>query len=300
MDGAPLARNESTNSGDEQGAARARSLTGLDLAVDHRPLDRLIPYARNARTHSEAQVAQIAASIREWGWTNPILVDGENGVVAGHGRLLAARKLGLATVPVIELSGLSEADKRAYVIADNRLALNARWDETLLAAEVADLAALGVDLTLAGFEPGELDDLLAHPGGQPSFPDDAPPPPETPVSRPGDLWRMGEHRLLCGDATRVEDLQRVLDGGLADLVFTDPPYNVAYEGKTSRRMTIANDALGSAFSAFLEASCRAMLQVTKGALYVCMSSAEIGTLKRAFEEAGGHWSTFVIWSKNAS
>src|SRR3954463_14424246 len=152
MDGAPLARNESTNSGDERGPQRARSLTGLDLAGNHRPLDRLIPYARNARTHSEAQIAQIAPSIREWGWTNPILVDGENGVIAGHGRLLAARN-GLATVPVIELAGLSEPAKRAYVIADNRLALNAGWDEALLAAEVADLAALGVDLTLAGFEP---------------------------------------------------------------------------------------------------------------------------------------------------
>src|SRR4051812_27312392 len=267
MDGAPLARNESTNSGDEQGAARARSLTGLDLAVDHRPLDRLIPYARNARTHSEAQVAQIAASIREWGWTNPILVDGENGVVAGHGRLLAARKLGLATVPVIALSGLSEADKRAYVIADNRLALNAGWDEALLAAEVADLTALGVDLGLAGFEAAEIDDLLAGESASP-FPDAAPPPPERPVTRPGDLWRLGEHRLLCGDATQVEDLRRVLGGGLADLVFTDPPYNVAYEGKTKKKLTLANDDLGRDFPAFLGASCRAMLSVTKGALYI--------------------------------
>src|SRR3954447_13249467 len=141
MESLPEAPHESTNSGVGGPPGRARGLTGRDLAVDHRPLDRLIPYARNARTHSDAQVAQIAASIREGGWTNPILVDGENGVIGGHGRLLAARKLGLATVPVIELSGLSEAAKRAYVIADNRLALNAGWDEALLAAEVADLTA---------------------------------------------------------------------------------------------------------------------------------------------------------------
>src|SRR3954463_7748254 len=143
MDGAPLARNESTNSGDERGPQRARSLTGLDLAGNHRPLDRLIPYARNARTHSEAQIAQIAPSIREWGWTNPILVDGENGVIAGHGRLLAARKLGMHDVPVIKLAGLSAAQKRALIIADNKLALNAGWDNELLGLELASLGEVG-------------------------------------------------------------------------------------------------------------------------------------------------------------
>jgi DNA modification methylase len=260
-------------------------------------VENLIPYARNARTHSDAQVAQIAASIREFGWTNPVLVDGGNGVVAGHGRVLAARKLGLGSVPVIELSGLSEAQRRAYVLADNRLALNAGWDEEMLGAEVADLVALGVDIDLTGFRAGEIEKLLAGQGG-PSFPDEAPEPPEDPVSRPGDLWLLGEHRLLCGDATKLEGLQRVLGGGLADMVFTDPPYNVAYEGKTARKLTIANDALGADFRAFLEASCRAMLQVTKGAVYICMAVSEGGTLKQAFEAAGGHWSTFIIWSKN--
>ena len=290
------ARDHSTNSGAECGESR---LAGLDLAIEHRTIESLIPYARNARTHSDRQIGEIAASIRAFGWTNPILVDGENGVIAGHGRLLAARKLGLAIVPVIELSGLSEPERRAYVLADNKLALNAGWDEAMLAAEVADLVALGVDLDLAGFEAVEIEKLLEQHGAGESFPDEAPPPPEHPVSRPGDLWRLGEHRLLCGDATRLEDLRRVLDGGLADLVFTDPPYNVAYEGKTAKKLTIANDALGAGFGAFLQAACGAMLQVTKGSLYICMSSSEIGTLKDAFEAAGGHWSTFVIWSKNA-
>jgi DNA modification methylase len=259
----------------------------------------LIPYARNARTHSDAQVAEIAASIRAFGWTNPILVDGENGVVAGHGRLLAARKLGLDEVPVIELQGLSEPERRAYVLADNKLALNAGWDDAMLAAEVADLQALGVDLSVAGFGEAELGAILDGAGEGASFPDEAPPPPMRPVTRPGDLWRLNEHVLLCGDATTAEEVERALQGQLADMVFTDPPYNVAYEGKTARKLTIANDALGAEFPAFLEAACRAMLPATKGALYICMSSSEIGMLKRAFEAAGGRWSTFVIWAKNA-
>ena len=200
---------------------------------------------------------------------------------------------------MIELAGLSEAEKRAYVLADNKLALNAGWDEDLLAAEVADLRALGVDLELTGFGAGEIDDLLARSGDAPAFPDEAPPPPADPITRPGDLWLLGNHRLLCGDATRVEDLRRVLDGRLADLIFTDPPYNVAYQGKAGSRRTIANDDLGAGFASFLQAASSAMPPMCKGALYICMSSAEIGTLKSAFEEAGGHWSTFVIWSKNA-
>jgi DNA modification methylase len=276
-----------------------RTLDGADLRIERRPVASLIPYARNARTHSDAQVAEIAASIRAFGWTNPILVDGENGVVAGHGRLLAARKLGLDEVPVIELHCLSEAERRAYVLADNKLALNAGWDEAMLAAEVADLQALGVDLSVAGFGEAELGAILDAAGDGSSFPDEAPAPPAKPVTRPGDLWRMHEHVLLCGDATCAEDVKRALQGQLADMVFTDPPYNVAYEGKTAKRLTIANDALGAGFPAFLDAACRAMLPATKGALYICMSSCEIGTLKRAFEAAGGRWSTFIIWAKNA-
>jgi DNA modification methylase len=290
---------QSTNSGVDIGISG--HIAGEKLAIERRSVEMLIPYARNARTHSDAQVAQIAAAIREFGWTNPILVDGDNGVIAGHGRLLAARKLGLGEVPVIELANLSAAQKRAYVLADNKLALNAGWDDEMLAAEVADLTELGCDLNLAGFAAGEIDKLLDlhQQGGAPSFPDEAPAPPAIPVTQPGDLWVMGEHRLLCGDATRPEDVATVLGGGLADMAFTDPPYNVAYVGKTSDRMTIQNDALGAGFPAFLEDACKAMLGVTKGALYICMSSSQIGVLKTAFEAAGGHWSTFVIWSKNA-
>lgn len=273
------------------------SAVARDLAVSWRPVTDLIPYARNARTHSDAQVAQVAASIREFGWTNPILVDGDNGVVAGHGRLLAARKLRLDTVPVIELAGLSEAQRRAYILADNKLALNAGWDEALLAAEVADLRALGVDPGLAGFDVGEVEELLASLQEGQEFADEAPAPPATPVTRTGDVWLLGAHRLVCGDATKAADVETALGGVLADMVFTDPPYNVDYRGGAHR--AIANDDLGSGFGAFLLAACSAFVPVTKGGIYVCMSSSELATLKAAFEAAGGHWSTFVIWAKNA-
>ena len=254
------------------------------------PLADLIPYAKNARTHSEAQVAQIAASIGEFGWTNPVLVDGDNGIIAGHGRVLAARKLKTTEVPVIELAGMSEARKRAYILADNKLALNAGWDDIMLAAEVADLTTMGVDLDLAGFDAAEVSKLidLHNLGDAASFPDEAPAPPETPVTRPGDLWLLGEHRLLCGDATEAEDVSRALNGGLADMAFTDPPYNVSYQDKAGSHRKIANDALGSEFAPFLQAACTTILSSTKGAIYICMSSSEIGTLKAAFEAAGGH------------
>ena len=182
-----------------------------DLAIEYRPLASLIPYARNARTHSEAQVALIAGSIREYGFTNPVLVDGDSGIIAGHGRVLAARKLGLASVPVIELAHLSEAQKRAYVLADNRLAEQAGWDRELLALEVADLTDLGIDLATLGFEAAELDQLLRSGAPDPRE-EDTPEPPAIPVSQAGDLWLLGRHRLLCGSATDPADVARLLGG----------------------------------------------------------------------------------------
>jgi DNA modification methylase len=276
-----------------------------DLQIAWRPLGELIPYARNPRTHTDAQVAQIAASIREFGWTNPVLVDGANGIIAGHGRVLAARKLGLERVPVIELARMSEPQKRAYVLADNQLALNAGWDEALLRLELADLSELGFDLGLIGFGAGELERLLAGDSRVGlTEDDDAPELPEQAITRRGDLWIMGEHRLLCGDATVLADVERVLDGRLADMTFTDPPYNVAYGASAKDRMRgnkrkILNDDLGSGFVAFLHDACVNILSVTKGAVYVCMSSSELHTLQRAFTAAGGKWSTFVIWAKHA-
>jgi len=189
----------------------------------------LIPYVGNARTHSDAQVAQIAASIREFGFTNPILVDGTNGVIAGHGRLLAARKLGMTVVPVIELAHLTDAQKRAYVLADNKLALNAGWDLDLLRLELGALQDAGFDLDLVGFDAGELDALFAVPTAGRTDPDDVPDVPENPVTRPGDIWLLGRHRLICGDATDGAVAERLLDGVRPHLMVTDPPYGVDYD-----------------------------------------------------------------------
>jgi DNA modification methylase len=199
-----------------------------DLAVEYRPIGELIPYARNARTHSEAQVAQIAGSIREFGFTNPVLVDGEAGIIAGHGRVLAARQLGMDRVPCIELAHLSPAQRRAYIIADNKLALNADWDPELLKLEMADLAEMQFDLSLTGFSEGELAGLLNTSEGL-TDPDDAPEPPAHPVSELGDLWLLGRHRVLCGDCTVATDVERVLAGVQPHLMVTDPPYGVSYD-----------------------------------------------------------------------
>jgi DNA modification methylase len=219
------------------------------LAVDYRSVEALVPYARNARTHSEAQVALIAGSIREYGFTNPVLVDGEHGIIAGHGRVMAARKLGLAEVPVIELAHLSGTQKRAYILADNRLAEQAGCDRELLALEVADLADLGIDLGSLGFEAAEIDALLHDSAPEPRE-EEAPESPETPVSRPGDLWILGRHRLICGDATDSATVARLLDGVTPHLMVTDPPYGVDYDpawrnaagaAKTRRTGKVAND-----------------------------------------------------------
>ncbi len=197
-------------------------------AVDMCLVADLVPYARNARTHSEAQVARIAGSIREFGFNNPVLVDAESGIIAGHGRVLAARKLGLERVPVIELTHLSEAQKRAYVLADNRLAEQAGWDREMLGLELADLSELGIDLGDIGFEGAELDALLDHGAGDPKE-EETPEAPDVPVSRPGDLWQLGAHRLMCGDATDATAVALLLNGVTPHLMVTDPPYGVMYD-----------------------------------------------------------------------
>lgn len=206
------------------------------LNVEYRKVETLIPYARNPRTHTDEQVAKIAASIVEYGWTNPILVDGENGIIAGHGRLAAARKLGLTEVPVIELAHLSPTQKRAYVISDNRLALDAGWDEEMLALELAELSVAGYDLALTGFDDAEIEQLLAtdvavgdesgdeQESVEPDATDDVPATPATPVSRPGDVWQIGAHRLICGDATDPAVVRTLMAGEQAALCFTSPPY----------------------------------------------------------------------------
>jgi DNA modification methylase len=201
-----------------------------DLKVRYRPVAELIPYAKNSRTHSDAQVAQIAASIREFGWTNPVLVDAEAGIIAGHGRVLAARKLGLTEVPTIEIGHLTPAQRRAYVIADNKLAENAGWDSDLLKLELGALNDEGFDLSLIGFGLEELEKLLAPDGTEGlTDPDDVPEAPAHPVAVAGDVWLLGRHRIVCGDSTSADDVAKALNGVKPHLMVTDPPYGVEYD-----------------------------------------------------------------------
>jgi len=219
-------------------------------------IEKLIPWARNPRTHSDAQIAQIASSIVEFGFNNPILVDTNSGIIAGHGRLLAARKLGLKEVPVIVLDHLTEAQKRAYVIADNQLALNAGWNDELLGIELAALQQEDFDLSLIGFEDDELARLLAAQDAVAGLTDEdaVPELPQTPVSMTGDLWFLGDHKLLVGDATNKDDVAKLMAAETADLIFTDPPYNVDYTGYTEEKLTIKGDRMSDEeFKQFLEA-----------------------------------------------
>ena len=282
------------------------SLSWLADKIEPWPTARLVPYARNARTHSDAQIAQIAASIAEFGFTNPILAGSDGVIVAGHGRLAAAQKLGIETVPVVVLDHLTPTQRRALVIADNRIAENAGWDEAMLQIELAALQEDSFDLSLTGFDADALADLLAGEettnDGQ-TDDDVVPAIPETPISRPGEVWVCGEHRVLCGDATDADSYTRLLADEPMDMVFTDPPYNVNYANSAKDKMrvkerAILNDNLGEGFYDFLLAALTPTLAHCRGGVYVAMSSSELDTLQSAFRAAGGKWSTFIIWAKN--
>ena len=276
------------------------------LSLQYKPLEMLIPYARNARQHSDAQVAQIAASIREFGWAAPIIVDAQSNVIAGHGRLLAARKLGLAEVPVVSLDHLSDTQRRALILADNKIAENATWDEAVLGVELAALSEAGFELGLTGFSQDEWERLiegdLSDEKGL-TDEDAVPEVSEHAVAKPGDIWILGDHKLLCGDATKADDFKALLGDELVDMTFTDPPYNVNYANTAKDKMRgknrpIMNDNLGEGFGSFLFDACDNILARTKGAVYIAMSSSELDTLQGAFRAAGGKWSTFIIWAKN--
>jgi DNA modification methylase len=267
------------------------------------PIDKLVPYTRNPRTHSEAQIAQIAASIAEFGFNNPILVDTKAGIIAGHGRLLAARKLQLTEVPVIVLDHLTDAQKRAYVIADNQLALNAGWDEALLAAELAALQQEDFNLGLIGFEDEELALLLAAQDTAEGLTDEdaVPELQETPISVLGDLWILEDHRLLVGDATDTDAVAKLMAGAPADLVFTDPPYNVGYEGYTEDRLTIKGDRMSDVdFKKFLESAFGSYRTIVKpgASMYVCHSSSWQREFQDALEAADFEVRCQLIWAKN--
>jgi len=238
----------------------------------------LIPYANNPRTHSDQQVAQVAASIQEFGFNNPILIDEHNSIIAGHGRLAAAQKLDLKLVPTITLEGLSEAQRKAYVIADNKLTENGGWDYDLLAVEIERLKELDVDIDLTGFDPTELDTIL-----EPEVvegltdEDEVPEAPEVPITKRGDVWILGNHRLMCGDSTSIDDVDKLMAGQKADMVFTDPPYGVEYEGghnKKKRQQIIADNLQGDDLTdLFYEAlSCAVTSTKDGAAFYVWFAS----------------------------
>lgn len=271
--------------------------------VEQWPIDKLIPYAKNSRTHSEEQVAQIAASIKEWGFTTAVLVDESGSIIAGHGRLMAARKLGLTSLPVMVAKDWSDAQKRAYVIADNKLAINAGWDNDLLALELGELGDLGFDLELTGFTDEEIKALMPVDVTEGlTDPDEAPPLPDNPVTRPGDVWVMGKHRLLCGDSTSVDDLAKLCENQAVDMWLTDPPYNVAYEGGTKEKLTIKNDSMGDdQFRQFLRDAYTAADTVMKaGAVfYIWHADSEGYNFRGAAKDAGWTVRQCLIWKKSS-
>jgi DNA modification methylase len=273
------------------------------LKVVYRPIASLVPYGKNSRTHSDAQIDQVAGSIKEFGWTNPILLDGKGGVIAGHARLEAAKRMGLADVPCIELAGLSEAQKRAYVIADNRLALSAGWDTALLSLELMDLKGLDFDLSLMGFDELELAELM-NPQQGPGLtdPDEVPEAPKVPVTVSGDLWLLGRNRILCGDSTSVTAIEKLMDGSKAGLFATDPPYGVAYnvENGSGNFGAIANDENdGPKLQAFLEECFRSWLLFLdeKAAWYLWHAQMTQGFFAAAAAAADILIHRQIIWVK---
>lgn len=279
------------------------------MLVEAIKTDALIPYARNAKLHDDAQVAQISASIREFGFNNPVLIDVDNGIIAGHGRVLAARKLGLADVPCIRLGHLTDIQRRAYIIADNRLAeTGGGWDSDLLALELEDLQDLDFDLELTGFDEDELNRLLGLTEEEPAVdgltdPDEAPEVQAEAITQPGDVWICGKHRLLCGDSTRLDDVERLLGPGvLVDLLLTDPPYNVAYEGATKDKLTIKNDAMGDEqFRQFLrDAFATADAVMKPGAVfYIWHADTEAYNFRGACRDVGWQVRQGLVWKKSS-
>jgi DNA modification methylase len=282
-----------------------------DLRIENRPIDALKPFSRNARTHTKKQINQIAASIREFGFTNPILIDEFDVVIAGHGRIRGAQLLGLDRVPTIRIDYLTDAQKRAYMIADNKLALNAGWDPEILAIEFQHLSSLELDfdLEITGFETAEIDNLIDGPKPITKDPDDWLPPPDPRViSRTGDLWLLGPHKLLCGDARNAEDCSRLFGPERARLMFADPPYNVPIEGHVGGRGSIkhreftmaAGEMTEAQFTNFLKAVfVNAVVVSLDGAIhFVCMDWRHTGETLAAAKSIYSEFKNLCIWNKD--
>jgi len=261
--------------------------------VEKWDITRLTPYARNSRTHSDEQIGQIAASIKEWGWTTPVLVDEDGSIIAGHGRTLAAQRLKMTEVPVMVAKGWSDAKKRAYVIADNKLALNAGWDNEMLALELGELAELGFDLDLTGFTGDEIDALTPQQVQEGLTDEDAVPEagPE-PITKPGDVYILGNHRLMCGDSTSIDLVDKLMCSQKADMVFTDPPYGVDYKGINNDSRDGLEDLLRAAFGNYLASS-------KSGASIYCFHSDRCADVFHKVFREFFHFSSMIIWSKNS-
>jgi site-specific DNA-methyltransferase (adenine-specific) len=274
----------------------------MQLNVKYRKVEDLIPYVNNSRKHSDEQVAQISASIKEFGWTNPILIDGTNSIIACHGRLMAARKLKMDEVPTIELDHLTDTQRKALVIADNKLALNADWDNTLLTIELDELLKDGFALDILGFNQDELAALLEPEQVDGLTDEDAVPDvPEEPKTKLGDIYQLGNHRLMCGDSCSITDMDKLVNDRQVDMWLTDPPYNVAYEGKTKDALTIQNDSMSDdGFRQFLrDAYVTADTVMKAGAVfYIWHADSEGYNFRGAAHDAGWKVRQCLIWKKS--
>jgi DNA modification methylase len=263
--------------------------------IQYVEINKLIPYVNNARTHDDAQVTQIASSIREFGFNNPVLIDKDNGIIAGHGRVMAAKKLGLIEVPTITLDHLTEAQRKAYILADNRIALNSGWDNELLALELQELDT-NIDLSLLGFDADELNALLNPVELTDGLTDEdaVPDVPDEPITKLGDIYQLGNHRLMCGDSTSIDAVEKLMDGNAVDLIFTDPPYNVAFNGRSGKHDVIMNDNLSeSDFGSFIDEVCNTIKAINPKAYYIWCNWNFYGVLQGKLD-----YKTCIVWAKN--
>jgi DNA modification methylase len=277
------------------------------LKIKQTKIEDLIPYSSNARTHDDAQVAQIAASISSFGFNNPILTDGKDGIVAGHGRLLAARKLNLKTVPVIELSHLTDNEKKAYILADNRIALSSGWDMELLNLEMGDLKDEGFDLSLIGFDENELANIFVDKTEGLTDPDDVPDVPDEPVTVDGDIWMLGKHRLMCGDSTSIDAVDKLMGGVKANICFTSPPYNAGSMNIKGQSVTGAkydkfdDNQTSSEFMDFLHSNLSCMTSVCDEVFYnIGLVQNNKRVIFELVAEFGEVFKDVIYWKKNTS
>ena len=280
----------------------------LELNIEYVDIDLVKPSDKNPRTHTKDQVQQIADSMCKFGWVNPILVDENYEIIAGHGRLMAGKLLGYTKVPIAKLCHLSEKEKLGLLVADNRITENAGWDDEKLQEVMQQLHDENFDLSVLGFTNKELEKFRAEFDSEieaAAIEDIVPDQTDKVISKQGDIWILGEHRLLCGDACIAENYDKLMKGEMANMVFTDPPYNVAYDEsfrnkneKAENPRLIKNDNLGDEFQEFLTRAMENILEHTNGSLYICMGGSELHTLYKAFTDAGGKFDAYIVWVKN--